>query len=460
MASVSIETVQVLPAFISLPQLELPQHEAAFSQGEPDDGKRFDHAAPHLAVTPLELGSPEALTRLRLIAAFWAGWPEDTRRLWLNSQEIAVRPRALTEHDVAILPGGAIALRGPDEILVCDPSEAIALSGTEARALFNALRRRVDARHLLHTEDGIAQVERLPRVPTPHAVSIVQEAIRLPGRLTLPGPVLVHWCHKGAVAWPMAEAPAPLALAASIAGTPVSRGGTAIATADWHAEDAEARCRLLRPCIARHVTRVLRDEVPDSLLLPIIEVCVSGGDSLTNRTAAALGMLPACFDADAAASFGGSRIGWDRAEGYLYSAAQSCVLLGLEDVPNAVAALRAVRGVMEQFDVLVIAEDGDAPHSGPVSLWDDTALFLGRRLQPGDRFGLIIPVPATPVDFYALASKLAEDLGGVVTAHAPCWGFCHRLGPDGMEAGNAAWFGMGAGLDEVDVLIGDIGLTA
>jgi len=459
MASVSPEAAQAAPALISLQKQEHRRHELPFLQDEPAAALRPDHAARCPVVTPLELGTPEALIRLRLIAAFWPAWPQDTRRLWLNSQDISLAPRALAESDIAILPGGAVASRGPGEILVCDPTEAVALSWPEARALYATLRRRVDARHLLHVDAGIVQVDRLPRVPTAQAATIVQEAIRLPGRLTLPGPVLVRWCHRGAVAWPMAEAPALLALAASITSAAVSRGSMPVAAGDWHAPDAEARSLLLCSGIARQITRLLGDEIPDGLRLPITETCVNGDDSLARRMSAALAMLPACFDGDAAAWFGGPVNGWNRAAAYMYTASPSRVLLGAGDLPDPVAALHGLRAILEQSDALVLAEDGDVPHCGPVSLWDDTVLFLGRRLQPGDRFGVIIPAPATPVDFYALASRLAEHLGTIITAHAPCWGFCHRIGPDGTEAGNAAWFGMGAGLDEVDVLIGDLGLT-
>ena len=45
---------------------------------------------------------------------------------------------------------------------------------------------------------------------------------------------------------------------------------------------------------------------------------------------------------------------------------------------------------------------------------------------------------------------------GRVIGVAPCWGYCHRMDAEGTETGNAGWFGMGAGLDEIDLIVGDI----
>jgi hypothetical protein len=91
-----------------------------------------------------------------------------------------------------------------------------------------------------------------------------------------------------------------------------------------------------------------------------------------------------------------------------------------------------------------------------MTLVNDTA--LGAVLPDGSagRVGVIIPHPHSPLELYTMATKLARQLGATVIASAPCWGFCHRVAPDGIEAGNAAWFGMGIGLDEIDALVNDI----
>ena len=59
------------------------------------------------------------------------------------------------------------------------------------------------------------------------------------------------------------------------------------------------------------------------------------------------------------------------------------------------------------------------------------------------------------MELYALAADLAREIGGDVIAASPCWGFCHRVGRHANEAGNASWFGMGPGLDELEDLTPD-----
>jgi hypothetical protein len=92
---------------------------------------------------------------------------------------------------------------------------------------------------------------------------------------------------------------------------------------------------------------------------------------------------------------------------------------------------------------------------GPVALHSDAALFLARKAGPLGRLGVAIPTPVSPLDLYALTHEVALVSQARIIAVAPGWGFCHRIGPDGEESGNAGWFGMGVGLDEVNDLCGD-----
>jgi hypothetical protein len=64
------------------------------------------------------------------------------------------------------------------------------------------------------------------------------------------------------------------------------------------------------------------------------------------------------------------------------------------------------------------------------------------------------------LELYALTHEIALVSRARIIAVAPAWGFCHRIGSDGEESGNAGWFGMGVGLDEVDDLLGDVELNA
>ena len=406
------------------------------------------------ASTTLDLSTPAALARLRHVALVWSGWAAEDQIAWLRRQDIALPPRLLTESDIAIMPGGAVAIRGPEGIVVCDPVEALSFTESETRRLRTALRRRADAVHLLHTDNGVEEVAQLPKSLPPQAVTIVPEASRLPGRASMTGPALVQWCLGGAVAWPMVAAPAAFALAGSVSAVPVTRGDEPVVTEHWHAPDLELRCRLLGPGIAEHASDLLTDEVTDELRHAIVEACLSNRNSLVRRIAIGLAMLPACFHADATLPPGGQPAAWKRGIARVRQAAQ--VLLGVENIADPLWAIRVLRNLLEHTDALVFAELGDTLLDEPVSLWEDAALFLGRRTPPNGRIAVIVPVLASPVDLYALASTVATSLRTPVTAVAPCWGFCHRIAPDGTEAGNAAWFGMGAGLDEMDVLIGDI----
>jgi hypothetical protein len=409
----------------------------------------------HPTTYTLDLAAADALARLRPIAVFWPEWPAETRQTWLQRQEIALPPRALSETDIAILPGGAVTLRGPDGILLCDPADAVTLSEAEARQLRTALRRRTDATHLLHLNGGVVQSVKLPIRLPPQAVTIAQDASRLPGRLAINGPVLIQWSRKGAVAWPMVQAPAAFALAASVAAMPVARQGQPLAAEQWHAPDVAARCRLLGPGIAEHAGDLLTGEVPDELSDAMIEACVAGPDGLLRRIAAGLAMLPTCFQADASVPPGGRPTTWRSGIAHIERAAHAQALLGLGDVADPVAALRTLRGLLDFPDALIVTEISDIRDAEAVPLRHDAAAFLVRRTQVPGRIALIVPVPAMPVDLYALAGMLADSLGTAVTAIAPCWGFCHRIDANGAEAGNAGWFGMGAGLNDMDVLIGE-----
>jgi hypothetical protein len=115
-----------------------------------------------------------------------------------------------------------------------------------------------------------------------------------------------------------------------------------------------------------------------------------------------------------------------------------------------------LRDSLEHAEVMAFDEDGDTVLGGPVALHSDAALFLARKAGALGRLGVAIPTPLSPLDFYALTHEVALVSRARIIAVAPAWGFCHRVGPDGEETGNAGWFGMGVGLDEVDDLLGDI----
>jgi hypothetical protein len=366
--------------------------------------------------------------------------------------ELILRPRQLTTRDIALLPGGAVTLRGPDAILVCDPAEAIGFNAAEANRLHRGLGARVDVSTLSHTAKGVVLCARVPKLLPPQAATIAPDATKLPIRTPFTGPVLIQWGIRGAVAWPLVTAPAAFAVVASIAASPLARSGSglinhvsAIASGSWYAEDAEARSRLIAPALAEHLTDTLGDSA----------ACLDGRDGLIGRIGEMLAMLPSCFLPDPTAIPGAPPAAWKHGIAHIFDAADNLALLGLDHVIAPIAMIHALRDFIDDAELLAFDSDGAALPGSPVRLHSDAAMFLARNIRARDRLGLAVPTPASPVDLYALEHNAADVTGARITAIAPCWGFCHRIDADGEECGNAGWFGMGAGLDEMDVLLAD-----
>jgi hypothetical protein len=133
------------------------------------------------------------------------------------------------------------------------------------------------------------------------------------------------------------------------------------------------------------------------------------------------------------------------------------VLLGVETVGDAWRTILACQKTVRNRNAVVVNETTAGTGTAPVSLDSDAAMFVARRAGPDGHLGLLLAPPSGgPADLYALAAELAQERAAGVVAASPCWGFCHRIGPDGEEAGNASWFGMGPGLDELDDLMPDV----
>jgi hypothetical protein len=118
-----------------------------------------------------------------------------------------------------------------------------------------------------------------------------------------------------------------------------------------------------------------------------------------------------------------------------------------------VAALRAA---VSDDTAVIFHESRDGQQGVTAALDSDAALFVARWAGEGGRVGVLFEPRLAPVGLYTLAAELAREVGGTVVAAAPCWGFCHRVTAHGREAGNASWFGMGVGLDELDLLVSDV----
>jgi hypothetical protein len=404
----------------------------------------------------LDLREPVALAQLRQTSLIWPELSDAQQQAWLSSLDIMLPPAEISNTGIAVLPGGAVALRGPDAMLVCDPVEGAIFNHAEVKQVRRLLRGREDVISLLHAGTGVMLHRRVPKRLPPQAVSIVPGTSKLPFRVSFNGPALIQWGSHGAVARPLVAATGLLALAASLAASPQEgRGGSVIVADTWRAGDASDRCRLIAVALMEHLSDLVAGTICDDLRLGLMQACIDGPYSLAARVAKALAVLPACFVADPDCFPGNPPSVWRCAMAHIRNTAHPRALLGLDKLTDPLTAIRSLRDTLEHAEVMAFSEFGDVLPGGPVELHSDAALFLARKAGSDGRLGVAIPTPASPLDLYTVAHEVALVSGGRIIAVAPDWGFCHRLGPDGEETGNAGWFGMGVGLDEVDDILVD-----
>lgn len=409
----------------------------------------------------LDLRTNAGFAELRRMNSLWPELSPAEQRGWLDRTEIMLPPCEIGKTESALLPGGAVALRSPTETLVCDPVEVAVFNQAEVKQLRRLLRGRGDVTTLIHSGDGATLHRRVPKHLPPQAVSIVPNAGRLPFRVGFSGPVVIQWGHHGAVARPLVAVSGLLGLAVSLAAAPRVDAGPGLIVAEaWQAADAKDRCQLIAVGLMEHLSDLVADTVCDELRFGLMEACVEGPESLAARIAKALAVLPTCFAADRGALPGTPPAVWRRAMAHILDAPHPRALLGLDNLVDPLAAIRSLRDSLEHAEVMAFAEDGDTVLGGPVALHSDAALFLARSAGPLGRLGVTIPAPVSPLELYALTHEIALVSWARIIAVAPAWGFCHRIGSDGEESGNAGWFGMGVGLDEVDDLLGDVELNA
>jgi hypothetical protein len=399
----------------------------------------------------LDLGDPASLALLRRIDLAWSQVPSKQRAQWLQCLRVILPIRPVSTGDIALLPGGILVARHSEVVLIGDPLGTVTLRHAEADQVRRVLTGRPGVANLMHAADGVLLQPWLPELPAPQSVTIVPEAGNLPGMTACTGPAIIQWFTAGATVWPLVPAPSSLALAASVAAVPVGLDAQPVPREFWDACDSDTRLHLLGTGLADYLSELLPVELSDDLRLALTDLCISGDrDSLASRLADALAAVPACFLGDAEACPGEPPASWHVGATLLRRARRPLALLGLEGCPEPRRAIAALREAIQDTSALVFHETRDEEDGVTASLGSDAALFVARRAGDGGRIGVLMEPHLSPRELYTLASDVAKEAGGTVIAAAPCWGFCHRVAANGREAGNASWFGMGAGLDELD----------
>lgn len=404
----------------------------------------------------IDLGDPTSVASLRSIDAIWPTLWDETRRSCLSRLRITLPPPQMPDVGVGLLPGGSVIVLDPCGVLCCDPAGAAALSASEARHVHRSLITHPHTPTLLHQGDGIILRSRMPDKLPCQAVTIVANGRRLPGRAACGGRALVQWCAGGATVWPLVPAPQCIALAAAVAGVSVTADHAPLTPVAWNAPNADARFQMLVPGIREYVTNLLSTELCDDLWHAIVAMCTDPDDSLASQLADAMALLPACFYPDASHRPGEPSHGWDLGTTLLRQAEGPRVMLGIEGTCDVQRAVEALRDVIEDPHAAMFAVSQSGASSSLVSLANDVVLSGVIRDGKRGRIGALIAPPHGPLEVYAMISRIAELVGVPVIASAPCWGYCHRVAPNGVEAGNAAWFGAGIGLDEIDALVDGI----
>jgi hypothetical protein len=334
--------------------------------------------------------------------------------------------------------------------------QAITLDDDEAREVRRVLTGRVGVATLINTEDGVTLRSWLPELLPPQCASIVADACNLPGPAAFSGPVVIQWFATGATLWPLLPAPPTLALAASIAAAPLSEDASPAAAEFWDAGDAESRQNLLSASLVDYVCELLPAELSDDLRFALVDLCAIGSDSLASRLAEMLAAVPACFRADPKLCPGEPVSSWSTGVALLRRARRPLAMLGIERCTDPRRAVAALREAVADESAVIFHETNEGPRGVSALLSSDAALFVARWAGRSGRLGVLLETQQTPSSLYALASGLARSAGATVVAAAPCWGFCHRVAPNGRESGNAGWFGMGVGLDELDLLVAGV----
>ncbi|MDJ0390395.1 hypothetical protein QMO56_19970 [Roseomonas sp. E05] len=408
------------------------------------------------AMTSFDLSTATGMALLRRFDA-------QLRRIGdAEAQRAAVRslscraPLSSRATGLLVLPGGALALRREETVLVCDPASACAAAGPAVAALRKQLAA-APLHSVVHADPGLLMCAGLPSAEMVQAVTLVEPAALLsalwPQTADWRGPALLRWGQEGAVAWEMVPAPAPLALGASVVGEPLTEG-EALPRDLWDAPTGDDRYQLLSTGLSAYLDELLSNEVSDLLRFELADHWTDGEESLASLLADGLGLLPSCFAIPASQPAGLAALqDWPRAAAAIATAGAPMALLGLapQDWPSGwrlearQAFLRLIRQAVPAEAAALLAEGMAAP----LPLTQIGADRAARRAETA--LAVLLPLPATPLDLLLLGQRVAQGCGGPVQLAAPAWGLWHRCDPQGRaEAGNGGWYSPGGGLEELE----------
>jgi len=393
--------------------------------------------------------------RTGVLAVLDAHWPQLSvaqRADCLQDIRFTLSVPAQDASGVCLLPGGVLALCAPEGILVADPLSTVTFSAAEAQALSASLRRRKDALTVLHAPEGIVCQAGVPAAPAPQSATILPGIHKLAKCAGMDGIGLIQWGFGGAVAWALRAAPPLVALAVRAHALQVLPDDAPLPAELWAAAGSAACAERVAPGLAELVNDLLCGEVSDDLRHALLLSCIAGNGSLAAGIGAVLSAVPSCFQADSSRPLGTLPGEWPNGCALLDLAVPGHVLFGIEAMADPLHMIGVLREVFPGPDAALFLEAGVASRCATVSVGTEAAKFVARRAGAEGRIGLVVRCEhATPADLYGLADRLACEGAATVTVSAPALGFCHRIGRNGEEAGNAAWFGMGAGLDELDL---------
>lgn len=403
---------------------------------------------PLARVASYDLASAAGLALLRRFDAQFHRLPEAARNMAVQGLQLAL-PLAARAQGLLVLPGGALAWRDGESVLVCDPASSVGVT-TSRQALQKAVSDQSGTFFILHGKNGL-QLGHDSVFSGQSATWVPRASLYadiLPSLAEWRGPAMIHWHEAGAAVWEMVPAPPPLALAVSLVGEALEAGAS-LPRFLWAVSGSEECFQHLSSGLAAHLDEWLAPEVSDALRFALIAHWTDGEDSIASQLADGLFWLPRAFAADPARPAGlEMRSHWPRAAATLPPHA---ALLGLAATEAAeawspqlrrdfLAALRAEWPV-----ATLLSESAGA---APAPLDTLAADRLARAGTPALAALSTLSAIDTPQGVLRRAEAVALRLGAPVLLAIPAWGLCHQLDPSGLRVlGNGAAYGLGAGLE-------------